>query len=169
MEGGKQLAPWESGGASLETGWSEFVTADELATKQVNAFFAEETWLDLGAQVGLGALAVILNVLASQPGACLARIELSQKSRRNIRQASDEGAVTSGSEAGKQMVAVSLGETAVCHVERPSLTWLALGFDDAGLEDCRGDGWPSARLQCDVAQRDALRCPAARSVRPLLL
>jgi hypothetical protein len=71
LESGKRSAPDENGRALAEIRRCQLVAAEELATKQVDGLSLEETWLDLGAKVDLCALAVVLSVLAAEPGARL--------------------------------------------------------------------------------------------------
>ena len=49
----------------LQIGRSQFVAAEEFATEQVGGFAPEETRRDLRAKVRLGALDVVLGVVAS--------------------------------------------------------------------------------------------------------
>ena len=65
LEGGERAAPDESGGALLEIRRSQLVATEELTTEQFCGLVAEETWLELGAKLGLCALSVVLGALAS--------------------------------------------------------------------------------------------------------
>ena len=55
------------------------MTAEELATEQVDCLATEETRSNLWAKLGLRALQVVLGALASKPGACLVGIDLGKE------------------------------------------------------------------------------------------
>jgi hypothetical protein len=76
LESGKRLAPDENGGALAEIRRCQLVAAEDIATKQVDGLALEETGLDLGAKVNLCALAVVLGVLAAEPGGRLVGVDL---------------------------------------------------------------------------------------------
>ena len=79
VEGGERAAPNENGGALQKIRGGQLVATDELAAKQVDGFSLEETGLDLRAEVDLGAVAVVLGVLAAEPGDRLVGVGLGKE------------------------------------------------------------------------------------------
>jgi hypothetical protein len=79
MERGERSAPDENGGAVEEVRWRQLVAAKELTTKHVDGLALEKTGLYLGSEVDLGALAVVLGVLAAKPGDRLVGIDLREE------------------------------------------------------------------------------------------
>ena len=79
MERWKRAAPYQYGGALLQVLRCEFVAAEAFTTQQIYVLFAEETWLNVRAEVGLSTLPMVLDVLSSQPCTRLGRVELREE------------------------------------------------------------------------------------------
>lgn len=157
----KRAAPDKNGGAVPQIVRRQLMPTEEFASQQFDVVSLEEFWGDVGAEVCLGALSVVFDIMATQPGAGLVGVLLGQeisskrkiyvaweqeiggRDRGAIRSGADEGGVAGGENATEEMVAALLGESAVCRSESPGAVVLAFVFGGTGLKH-RWRGGPLA-------------------------